>query len=135
MIPLCHCQFQSEANEPHMNDGNSFLIITHPDFATAAERLKQWKNKKGISTEIWTLNGHESADDITQYIKNKYDNADTPPTYVLLIGDSNKIPVHYKTPHPRDGQLIATDLYYATVDGDDYFPDSTKWKPDHCPAI
>jgi hypothetical protein len=105
------------------DDGNSFLIITHPDFATAAERLKQWKNKKGISTEIWTLNGHESADDITQYIKNKYNNADTPPTYVLLIGDSNKIPVHYKTPHPRDGQLIATDLYYATVDGDDYFPD------------
>jgi len=108
------------------DEGDSLLIITHPDFESAANTLMDWKVKKGISTEVRTTNETgNTAPAIQTYIQNAYDNWDTPPTYVLFIGDSEFIPCHYVTNHPSGERMgrVGTDLYYATVDGDDYLPD------------
>jgi len=110
--------------ESTSTDGNALLVITHPNFLDAANTLKAWKIKKGIVTEVRTTTDTGStAAAIQSYIQNAYDTWTNPPTYVLLIGDADFIPCHYETPHPYHGGLTGTDLYYATVDGTDYFPD------------
>lgn len=117
-----------EGIEAAYDSGNSLLIITHPNFLNAANTLKAWKVKKGIYTVVKTTTATGStASAIQSYIKNAYDNWDPPPTYVLFIGDAEFIPCHYKTSHPYTSSpyqgRVGTDLYYATVDGSDYFPD------------
>jgi Leucine-rich repeat (LRR) protein len=123
--------------EAAYDEGNSLLIITHPNFLEAANTLAKWKIRKGIATivkttpEIVTKPLHEAieAHQIQSFIQNAYRNWNPPPTYVLLIGDAEFISPYYKTWHPYNlycggcEGYIGTDLYYATVDGNDYFPD------------
>jgi hypothetical protein len=104
--------------------GCDYLIITHPNFQAWAESLALWKNLSGIST--WVKNTSETGSDtgsIRSYIESAYDTWTPPPSFVLLIGDAEFIPVFYRTTHPYDGYKIGTDLYYFTVDGYDWFPD------------
>jgi hypothetical protein len=106
---------------------NSLLIITHPRFLKAANTLAAWKIKKGIHTTVTTTKQTgRTASKIKKYVQNAYKNANPPPTYLLLIGDAEFIPTNYVTTHPNSKHFntkTGTDLYYVTVDGDDYFPD------------
>lgn len=131
--------FELHMNEPsfeqHMSegydDGKFLLIITPPEFSPAAESLAAWKIKKGIHTQVVTTDsmpasipGKPTAEEITTSIQQFYDRSDFPLSHLLLIGDAEFIPCHYKTKHFIDDQgFIGTDLYYATLDGADYFPD------------
>jgi hypothetical protein len=104
--------------------GCDFLIITHPNFQAWAESLAFWKNQSGIST--WVRNTTQTGSDtgsIRNYIQNAYTTWTPPPSFVLLIGDAEFIPVFYRTTHPYDGYKTGTDLYYSTVEGSDWFPD------------
>ncbi|BAP57706.1 peptidase C25 gingipain [Thioploca ingrica] len=116
--------------EAAYEQGNSLLIITPPKFFEAANTLAKWKIKKGIETIVkTTVETGNTADQIRNFIQTAYNNWNPPPTYVLLIGDAEFISPYYKTWHPYNSYCggcegyIGTDLYYATVDGDDYFPD------------
>ncbi len=109
-----------------------YLIIAHDDFDTQVEPLADWKEKKGLRTEIVVTNtictnpAIDDVDEITDYLQNAYDTWNPAPTYVLLVGDSDFIPTHYRTAHPstrHGGTATASDLYYATVDGTDRFAD------------
>ncbi|MBD3255566.1 MAG: hypothetical protein GF383_10765 [Candidatus Lokiarchaeota archaeon] len=107
-------------------DGADYLIITPDEFYEEILPLAQHKSNKGLLTKIVNLTSigtNPSADEISSYIKDAYDTWSPAPTYLLLVGDSDLFPTHYKTIHPYHGTLTATDLYYATVDGGDYFPD------------
>ncbi len=85
----------------------------------------------GIKTKITKTSsiagGNPTANDIRNYILNEYNNGTCPPSFVLLVGDANFVPVHYITPHPRHSNtLTGTDLYYFTLSGNiqnDYLPD------------
>jgi len=119
--------YDSNNNE---RTGSEYLIITHDDFYDEIKPLALWKEKKGVTTTIVKTSeidaGGPTADDIRNYIKDAYDTWNPAPAYVLLVGDSEFIPTHYVTEHPSNlhgGFEIATDLYYVTVDGEDYFPD------------
>jgi hypothetical protein len=102
---------------PESATGAEFLIITHPDFQVAANALATWRNGQGIDTEVRTTNETGStAAEIRTYIQDAYDNWSPPPEFVLFLGDAEFVPTNYST-------LIGTDLYYATVDGADYYPD------------
>jgi len=106
------------------DEGCDLLIIAHPDFQAWAESLAQWKNLSGIPTwvkDITEIGSDTSA--IMSYVQNAYDTWDPPPSFVLLIGDAEFIPVFYRSIHPYDGYRVGTDLYYSTVDGSDWFPD------------
>ncbi len=108
-----------------------YLIITHDDFNPNVKPLADWKEKKGLRTKIVKTSDISSpaaptTADITDYIQDAYDTWNPPPTYVLLVGDSEFIPTHYVTAHPspaHGGHRTATDLYYGTLDGDDRYPD------------
>ena len=105
--------------------GCDYLIITHEDFLEAADSLAAWRRLTGLRTKIVTPEetGYDS-ESIRNYIQNAYDDWDIVPLYIVLLGDAEYIPTNYRTEHPSDGQgYIGTDLYYATVDGNDLFPD------------
>lgn len=106
------------------SDGCDFLIITHPNFQAWAESLAYWKNLSGMPT--WVRNTTQTGSDtgsIRTYIQNAYNTWLPPPSFLLLIGDSEFIPVFYRSTHPYDDYRTGTDLYYTTVDGSDFFPD------------
>jgi len=123
--------------QPLQDEGAEVLIITHPDLAVAADILARWKRKSGYSTMVvQTTDINENgptADDIETYIEDGYTDWTTKPDFLILIGDADLVPTHYETEHPGagpspdddypDGTMIGTDLYYVTVDGNDYFPD------------
>jgi len=108
-------------------NGGDFLIITAPAFLTHANRLADWKILRGIGTEVrTTAQTGSTASAIQSYIQNAYETWNPPPSFVLFLGDAEFINTNYMTVHPQQppGEtLIGTDLYYATVDGSDYFPD------------
>jgi len=104
--------------------GCEYLIITHPTFATLAQELEEWKNKRGIITKIVdTTETGDVAEDIMQYIQNAYDTWDPAPSYVLLVGDAEYVPTNYLYIHPYNETYTASDMWYATVSGSDYYPD------------
>ncbi len=120
----------STKQRPLQDEGAEVLIITHPDLSDAAQALALWKMKLGYSTMVVQTTdinaAGPTADDIETYIENGYDNWTTAPDFLILIGDADLIPTHYETEHPYYSSPAidtGTDLYYATVDGSDYFAD------------
>jgi hypothetical protein len=107
--------------------GCEFLIITARALVNEAHLLADWKTHRGMVTCVrTTAQTGDSASAIKSYIQNAYDSWNPPPSFVLFLGDAELIPTNYMTEHPQQqpaGSLIPTDLYYATVDGSDYFPD------------
>ena len=114
--------------QPNLVTGNGadYLIIVDPNFEDEIMPLANWKHQKGYKTKVVTTTSIASpvtATAIKDYIQDAYDTWNPAPTYVLLVGDSGFIPAHYKSTHPYHGTKTATDLYYATTDGTDLFPD------------
>ncbi|MGB2979863.1 MAG: C25 family cysteine peptidase [Candidatus Zixiibacteriota bacterium] len=104
--------------------GCDLLIITHPNFQAWAESLAYWKNQSGIIT--WVRNTIETGSDtgsIRTYLQNAYDTWLPPPSFLLLIGDAEFIPLFYRSIHLYDGFRTGTDLFYTTLEGSDFFPD------------
>lgn len=109
-----------------IGEGADLLIITPDEFSDELEELAKWKTKEGIKAKIVKLQDigpSPTADDIANFIENAYATWELPPSFVMLVGDADMVPVHYRTIHPYHGTYIGTDLYYGTVDGSDYFPD------------
>jgi hypothetical protein len=96
--------------------GARYLIITDPAFATEAQILADWKNLKGVKSMVVTLNETgTTAEAIKAYIQNAYDTWAVPPEYVLLVGDTEVVPMYYSE--------TWTDDYYGNLEGSDYFVD------------
>ncbi|MCK4306315.1 MAG: hypothetical protein KAY24_18890, partial [Candidatus Eisenbacteria sp.] len=95
------------------------LIITADQFESALDPLVEWKTKKGYYTTVATLSQTGSTkEEITDFIEDAYNTWPVPPTWVLLVGDTNLIP-YYTGP----GSGTATDLYFGTITGGDYLPE------------
>ncbi|UCG93198.1 MAG: T9SS type A sorting domain-containing protein [candidate division WOR-3 bacterium] len=104
-----------------------YLIITNPPIDTVFQRLANWKTKKGLKTEIRTVNwilsnysGEDDAATIRNYIKTL---ADSSTHYVLLAGDIDVVPHRLAYAmcceyggHVREDSLPC-DLYYADLQG------------------
>lgn len=98
--------------------GEEFLILTHPDFRSAADRLAAWKNSKGIITRVVNVNdgtgtGPDTRAQIDAYIENEYANSLIPPSYVLLMGDAEFIPPFYVS--TSGSATTGTDYPYALL--------------------
>ncbi len=95
------------------------LIITPDSFESDLLAFAEWKTDKGLYTTIATLSETGSSNSqIRSYIQNAYNNWAVPPTYVLLMGDTNLIPYFNGL---TQGQ--AADVRYVTVDGTDWLPE------------
>lgn len=146
-------EMTEEADQPEKLPGCDYLIITHQDFYTAGDsnnsinQLANWKRQKGLTTRIEIVSAISSAansddisNDIRNYIQNVYNHWYPVPTYILIVGDVDRVPTNDGSNHNGHRTLpnaagvrfptpVGTDLYYATVDPDpktgnsDYFPD------------
>ncbi len=113
--------------------GCDYLILTINTFYNASDpnnpviRLANWKQRKGLRTkivDIANISNGQTYNGIRQYLEDAYNKWDMVPSYVLLIGDADVIPVRYLTAHSsHNNTLVGTDLYYATLDGADIYPD------------
>jgi len=108
--------------------GWDYLIFTHSKFATPAKKFSDWKKKCGFKPLVTVIPKGWKPSDIAKAIKTAYTTWGTTPRYVLLIGDAEYVPTHYRTYHPANGEYIegvtGTDLYYVTMDGsNDHHPD------------
>jgi len=89
------------------------LIITYDDFADEMEPLYEWKNKKGIPTEmvnVSTLGNNYTT--IKNYIQNLYDTDQL--TFILLVGDAAQVQPYGTNKDPL----------YACLEGGDSYPDA-----------
>jgi len=99
-----------------------YLIVVADAYYDAMAPFVSLKQNRGFEvtmTKMSQIPGGESNTDIKAYIQNAYDTWPTPPSYVLLVGDTNTVPTWTG---PTIG--TSTDLYYGTMDGqNDWHPD------------
>jgi len=101
-----------------------YVIITQSSWVSAFQPLADWKTKKGIPANIvstdWIYNsgGYTGTDiqKIRAFVQDVYTNWGT--LYVLLGGDVDVVPCHYRTFSTVDPDPVANDVYYADFDGD-----------------
>ncbi|MBN1953874.1 MAG: PKD domain-containing protein [Anaerolineae bacterium] len=99
-----------------------YLIITADAYYDAVHPLADLRSGRGFDVTLTRLSdipGSGSNSDIQAYIQDAYWSWPTPPSYVLLVGDTNTIPGWDSV-----SAYEVTDLYYGCMDGgDDWHPD------------
>ncbi|MGH9767802.1 MAG: C25 family cysteine peptidase, partial [Blastocatellia bacterium] len=107
--------------------GEEFLILTHPDFREAADRLAEWKRDKGITTTVINVNdgagsGPDTKEQIDAFIEGRWNWCGVRPSYVLLMGDAEFIEPFYAD--TSGSATTGADYPYALLSGDgDDVPD------------
>ena len=103
-----------------LSNSFEYVVITNDTFLSAFQPLVSWKNERGITSTIVTVQqilnnytGYDTQEKIRNFIKYAYSNWGT--QYVLLGGDVEIIPVRGLSAY--DDNDIASDLYYAALDG------------------
>ena len=92
------------------------IVISHGSFMDSMEPFVDWKNQKGIQTEIHNvLDIGTTANQIKDFIQSEYDE-DNGLTFVQLIGDRAQIPT-------LSGGGGDSDPSYALLEGGDTYPD------------
>jgi len=99
--------------DPVEEQGN-MIVITYDDFWDSMIPFVEWKNMKGIPTEMIRVSEIGGSTEIKNYISNYYNSNGL--TFVLLVGDVDQIP----TLHASGG---ASDPSYSYIVGDDHYPD------------
>lgn len=96
------------------DDGRGkYVIITNDTYYSSILPLAEWKHMRGMEVEIARLSViGSSASQIKTYLQNAYNTWNSPPEYVLLVGDTEQ------TPTGSEG-----DDYYAKLAGSDYLVD------------
>lgn len=108
----------------------SMLIISHNALTNDLTSYIRWRKACGFDVHVITKENiatNPSNTQIKSAIQTYYSQAENKPDYLLLIGDSNqnsyyKLPTFYVTA-PNYPEICATDLDYALLDGNDYFPE------------
>ncbi len=105
-----------------------YLIVTTSEFEDPADKLAEWKNRKGVPSEVIIV-PMGNRGEVERVIREAYENGNPPPTYVLLLGDVEYIPTKYDSYHYAKSLFIpglnriASDLGYFNMDDEGYIPD------------
>ncbi len=90
-------EFNTPSTLSTPNHNAQLVIITYPDFAAAAQTWAQYRQAQGISTEVVDIRdvydeyeyGQSSSASIKNFLQYAANNWQTPPQYVLLLGDAS----------------------------------------------
>jgi len=117
----------AQTTEATNRTGCDYLIISHPDYETAADTLAAWKHKSGFRTKVvTTTTAGSTCAAIRTYLNTAYTTWDPVPQYLLLLGDSDKVPTCHTYTHPStddDQGETAADFLYATIGTIDLTPE------------
>ena len=99
----------------YLVDQGNMLIISDAIFMNTMQPLVDWKNKKGIPTEIVNVNTiGTNASSISSYVSNYYNSNGL--TFLLLVGDIAQIPSTIVSGS-------ASDVSYGCINGNDFYPE------------
>jgi gingipain R len=104
-----------------INEFGSMLVIYHPPFANNIQPLADWKNQKGISTEMFstviTGTNYVSVKNFIQSYYTSHPNL----LYVLLVGDHEQINAY--NAGMAGSETKWSDCTYGLLTGNDYYPE------------
>ncbi|MCD4696424.1 MAG: hypothetical protein K8S16_09320, partial [Bacteroidales bacterium] len=110
--------FYSSKYDPVEEEG-SMLVISHGSFIDVMQPFVEWKNQKGIYTEIIDIAdiGNDTSY-INPYIRDKYFNENL--KFVVLVGDYFHItsPIVGQSPGNNEG---GADNLYGYIEGNDHY--------------
>jgi hypothetical protein len=128
-----------------------YLIIASGDIAPGFYQFLEWKNQKGIPTDLVliedilaTIPGIDPQEQLRNYLIQAYNEG---ARWVLLGGDEDHVPIRYLYPgnvnnyYPDLGLQQISDLYYADLtgnwdaDGDGVWGESYNDNPDIYPEL
>lgn len=96
-----------------VDEEGTMLIISYGDFMTAMEPFVEWKNRRGIKTEMVDVaDVGSSAQSITTYVADYYNNKEL--KYLLLVGDVQQVPTSSSSGDPSDNK-------YVCIEGNDSY--------------
>ena len=97
-------------------ESGRMIVICYDEFIEAITPYVEWKNQKGLPTELIRLSSIGNTYlQIKAFIQTQY-NLNDGLTFVQLVGDAAQI----ATTYVRNG---GSDPSYALLDGDDYYPE------------
>lgn len=95
-----------------------YLVVADRMFEETLAPFIEWKTMQGFTMEVvYTDEIGESYSEVQTWVHDQYNNSDITPSFLLLVGDIDQIPMEMGS---SSGKY--TDLYYGSVDGD-YFPE------------
>ena len=95
------------------------LVICHGDFLDEMQPFVDWKNYKGIPTDIVDVASIGDVDAMEQFIEDQY--YENGIAFVLLVGDIDQIESIRRS--NGNGSNSPSDNSFTFVAGDDYYPD------------
>lgn len=106
------------------SDRADLLIVVHDPFYDGILPLAEWRHQTGIETKVvkWSDIGTTAAN-LRDYMTNAYTTWEVPPSFLLIVGDADHVPVNYLYTHPYHGTPTGTDHWYVAVEGTDYLPE------------
>ena len=102
-----------------LGEQGPMLVVCYGEFMQAMQPFVEWKNYKGIPTEMVDVADIGGSDEIEAFVETKY--YDDGIAFVLLVGDIAQIP----SPRYSDGagSNSPADPSYGFVAGSDYYPE------------
>ena len=93
-------------------------VVANSMFEEALQPWLEWKTQKGFHIDVKYVESSTTSSVIKSYVKEQYEAVK--PSFLVVVGDRNLV-----APSLASGQKTSkvTDLYYATMDNNDYFPD------------
>ena len=102
-----------------LTEHGSMLVISHGSFMDEMQPFIDWKNYKGVPTEIVDIADIGDVDDMAQFISDKY--YEDGIAYVLLVGDISQIETIRRS--EGAGNNSPSDNSLTFVSGNDSYPD------------
>ena len=105
--------FSNDSRFDYLVDHGNMLIISDGAFLSTMQPLVDWKNRKGIATELINVSDiGSSLSSIESFVENYY--YDNGLTFLLLVGDIAQMP------SPSVGGS-SSDMSYGCISGNDFY--------------
>ncbi len=120
-LNMTSVQSSAKVQYTPLNEFGDMLIIYHPAFLTNIQPLADWKNQKGIKTElVSSVTSGTTGAAVKAYIQSYYA---THPNllYVLLVGDHEQINSY--NAGNAGSEVKWSDSYYGLLSGNDHYPE------------
>jgi hypothetical protein len=97
-----------------------YLIVSTPELYTAIAPLETYRQGQGLITAFADINtilnsspGATAGEKLRNHLIAQYHS--NPFSYLLLVGDYDKVPVMYLTPEPDGSETVASDFFYGDL--------------------
>ncbi len=114
----------AEADSMSVSDEGTMLIIAHNSYLQALEPLVDWKNKRGVKTELVDVATiGTTTEEIQAYVKDYYYDESHNLRYLMLVGNVSQLPPMRNYPVVDVGytENAPADNMYGMIEGDDAY--------------